>query len=75
MKKKRFSVEQIVGVLKQVEVGVPVTEMIRKAGIRADVLSLEGEVCGPGSRSGSAGGTTAGREPSSEEACGRVGSG
>ena len=33
MKKKRFSVEQIVGVLKPAEVGVPVTEVIRKAGI------------------------------------------
>jgi putative transposase len=31
MKKKRFSVEQIVGVLKQAEVGVPVVEVIRKA--------------------------------------------
>ena len=31
--KKRFSVEQIVGVLKQAEVGVPVVEVIRKAGI------------------------------------------
>jgi putative transposase len=33
MKKKRFSVEQIVGVLKQAEVGVPVVELIRKVGI------------------------------------------
>ena len=33
MKKKRLSVEQVVGVLKQAEVGVPVTEVIRKAGI------------------------------------------
>jgi putative transposase len=33
MKKKRFSVEQIVGVLKQAEVGVPVAELIRKVGI------------------------------------------
>jgi putative transposase len=33
MKKKRFSVEQIVRVLKQAELGVPVTEVIRKAGI------------------------------------------
>jgi putative transposase len=33
MKKKRFSVEQIVGVLKQAQVGVPVAEVIRKAGI------------------------------------------
>ena len=33
MKKKRFSVEQIVGVLKQADVGVPVVEVMRKAGI------------------------------------------
>jgi putative transposase len=33
MKRKRFSVERIVGILKQVEVGVPVAEVIRKAGI------------------------------------------
>ena len=30
MKKKRFSVEQIVGVLKQAEVGAPIAEVIRK---------------------------------------------
>jgi putative transposase len=33
MKKKRFSVEQMIGVLKQAEVGVPVAEVIQKAGI------------------------------------------
>jgi len=33
MKKRRFSVEQIVGVLKQADVGVPVAEVIRKVGI------------------------------------------
>ena len=33
MKRKRFSVEQIVGVLKQVEVGVPAAELVRKVGI------------------------------------------
>jgi len=33
MKKRRFSVEQMVGVLKQAEVGVPVAEVIRKVGI------------------------------------------
>ena len=33
MKKKRFSVEHIVGVLKQVQVGVAVAEVIRKEGI------------------------------------------
>jgi transposase-like protein len=31
--KKKFSVEQIVAVLKQAEVGVPVAELIRKVGI------------------------------------------
>ena len=33
MKQKRFSVEQIVGVLKQAEVGVPVGELVREVGI------------------------------------------
>ena len=33
MKRTRLSVEQIVGVLKQAEVGVPVAELIRKVGI------------------------------------------
>jgi putative transposase len=33
MKKKRFSVEQIIGLLKQAQVGVSVAEVIRKAGI------------------------------------------
>jgi putative transposase len=33
MKRKRFSVEQIAAFLKEAEVGVPVAELIRKAGI------------------------------------------
>jgi putative transposase len=33
MRKRRFTVGQIIGVLKQAEVGVPVAEVIRKAGI------------------------------------------
>ena len=33
MRRKRFSVEQIVAVLKQVEVGVPVVEVCRQTGI------------------------------------------
>ena len=33
MKRKRFSVEQIVAVLKQVEVGVPVVEVCRQVGV------------------------------------------
>ena len=35
MKRKRFSVEQIVAVLKQAEIGVPVAELIRQVGSRA----------------------------------------
>ena len=34
MKKKRLSVEQIVAVVKQAELGVPVAEVIGKVGIR-----------------------------------------
>jgi putative transposase len=33
VKRKPFSVERIVGILKQAEVGVPVAELIRQAGI------------------------------------------
>jgi hypothetical protein len=33
IKKKRFSVEQIIGLLKQAQVRMPVAEVIRKAGI------------------------------------------
>jgi hypothetical protein len=61
MKKKRFSVEQIVSVLKQAEVGVPVAEVIRKVGI-SDLLSMEEAIRWHGDRSGSADEATAGRE-------------
>ena len=33
MKKKRFSIEQIVAVLKQAELGMPVVDLIRQVGI------------------------------------------
>ena len=33
MKRKRFSVEQIVAVVKQAEMGVPVAELIRQVGV------------------------------------------
>jgi putative transposase len=38
VKRKRFSGEQIVGVLKQAEVGVPVAELIRQVGITDQTL-------------------------------------
>jgi putative transposase len=37
-KRKRFSVEQIVAVLKQAELGMPVTDLIRKVGITEQTL-------------------------------------
>ena len=48
MKKKRFSTEQIVAVLKQAEMGMAVADLIRQIGsrfavlrFRADLLPLE----------------------------------
>jgi len=38
MKRQRFSVEQIVAVLKLLEVGVPVAELIRQVGISEQTL-------------------------------------
>ena len=38
MKRKRFSVQQIVAVLKQAEVGVPAAELIRQVGITGQTL-------------------------------------
>lgn len=45
MKKKRFSVEQIVAVVKQAELGVPVAEVIRKVGISEQTLWSEPGRC------------------------------
>ncbi len=33
MKKKRFAVEQIVAILKQAELGIPMAELIRQVGV------------------------------------------
>jgi putative transposase len=33
MKKKRFAAEQIVAILKQAEVGIPIAELIRQVGV------------------------------------------
>jgi putative transposase len=38
MKRKRFSVEQIVAVLKQAELGMPVAEILRQVGISENTL-------------------------------------
>ncbi len=41
MRKKRFSVEQIVAALKQVELGLPVADLIRQVGISEQSLRDE----------------------------------
>ncbi|AEA62236.1 transposase IS3/IS911 [Burkholderia gladioli BSR3] len=38
MKRKRFSIEQIVAVLKQAELGMPVADLIRQVGISAQTF-------------------------------------
>ncbi len=40
VKKKRFSVEQIVAVLKQAELGMPVADLIRQTGISEQTFYL-----------------------------------
>jgi hypothetical protein len=42
MKKTRFSVEQIVGELKDAEVGVPVAELIHNVGISPQTIKALG---------------------------------
>lgn len=46
MKRKRFSVEQIVAVLKQAELGMPVAELVPGGDHRADPVPLEKAVQG-----------------------------
>ncbi len=71
MKKKRFSVEQMVGVLKQAEVGVPVAEVIRKAGISEQTFyRWKAKYAGLGGGSGPPDEAAAGREPAAEAAGG-----
>ena len=39
MKKKRFAVEQIVAILKQAELGIPIVELIRQVGVSEQTFS------------------------------------
>jgi putative transposase len=44
MKRKRFSVEQIVAILKQTELGLPVADLIRQVGISEQTFYLYGRL-------------------------------
>jgi putative transposase len=75
MKRKRFSVEQIVAVLKQAELGMPVADLIPSGDRRADLLPLKEAVWRFAVRSGPRVQAAAGRERSAEEPSGRTESG
>jgi transposase-like protein len=54
MKRKRYSVEQIIAAVKQSEMGTPVPDIARKLGVAEQtVLSLEEVVRWAGARPGS----------------------
>ena len=68
MKRKHFSVEQIVAVLKPAEAGMPVAELIRHVGISEQTfLSLEEGLCRTADRPGATVETASGRECPVEE--------
>ena len=66
MKRRRFPLEQIVGVSKQAEGGVPVAELIRQVGISEQTFYLEEAVYGSGSRPSAPTEAVAGRGRSAE---------
>jgi hypothetical protein len=69
MKKKRFSIEQIVAVLKQAELGMPVADLIQQGGyLGTDVLPVEEAVRGDAVGSGARAQAAAGRERAAQEA-------
>ena len=68
MNRKRFSVEQIVAVLKHAEIGLPLVEICRQAGITEHtLLSLEEAVRRFGDPSGSAAEAASGEKREAEE--------
>ena len=59
MKRKRFTEEQIIGILKEAEAGIKTADLVRKAWDQPrDVLPVEGEVRGHGRLRRSAASTT-----------------
>ena len=50
MKKSRFTEAQIVGILKELDSGTPVTELARKHGIHVNTIRLWRTVCRPASQ-------------------------
>lgn len=68
LKRKRFSVEQIVAVLKQAEVGVPAVEVCRQVGITEQTFYRWKKVLGLAERPGSPAKATSRGERQAEKA-------
>ena len=76
MKRKRFSVEQIVAILKRAEMGMPVAELIRQVGISEQTFHRwKKAVHRLRDRPSSSAQATAGREWQAEEVRGRTDAG
>ncbi len=76
MRKSRFGEEQIIGILKESEAGVPTAELYRKHGIAGpDAVPLEGEVRRAGGQRGQAAAGAGGGEPAAEARGGRAAAG
>lgn len=73
--KKRFTEEQIIGVLKKAEAGAKPANCAQAWNLRGDVLQLEGEVRGHDGVRGPATQGAGAREQPAQEAAGRVGAG
>ena len=64
MKKSKYSEEQIIGILKEAEAGIAVSEICRKYGISdADLLQLEGKIRGNDGKRRKEAKAAGGREP------------
>jgi len=75
MKRNRFSVEQIVTIVKQAEMGMPVAGLIRQVGISEQTFYRWKKQCRTRDRPGSSAEATAGRDRSTEETGGRTDAG
>jgi transposase-like protein len=72
MKKKRFSIEQTVAVLKQAELGMPVADLIQQFGVSEQTIYRWNKQYAGASGLGAGAQATAERERPTQEAGGQV---